>query len=92
VFSLFLVFWIGDFEPPSGVATIKEGAFFKSQSLRRLSIPISVTAIDGSSFQCSGIRLIEIEEGSVSFRVVNEFLVDVAVRSLVWVIRSPESI
>jgi hypothetical protein len=51
-----------------------------------------VTEIDGSAFRLSGIESIEIEEGSVSFRVVNEFLVDFAVRSLVFVIGSPASI
>jgi hypothetical protein len=55
-------------------------------------IPASVTEIDGLAFRWSGIKSIEIEEGSVSFRVVKDFLVDFAVRSLFWVIGSPESI
>jgi hypothetical protein len=37
-------------------------------------------------------RWIDIEDGSDSFRVVNELLVDFEVRSLVLVIGSPESI
>jgi hypothetical protein len=60
--------------------------------LDRLCIPASVTAIHDRAFEASGIRSIEIEEGSVSFRVVNELLVDLRIISLVWVIGSPESI
>jgi hypothetical protein len=80
------------FERRSRLATIGESAFESCDSLTRLLIPASVTAIDGSAFGRSGIGSIEIEEGSISFRVVNEFLVDFGVRSLVWVIGSPESI
>jgi hypothetical protein len=60
--------------------------------LNRLSIPASVTAIHDAAFGSSGINKIGIGEGSVSFRVVNEFLVDFEVRSLVWLIGSAESI
>jgi hypothetical protein len=60
--------------------------------LTRFCIPASVTAIHDSVFIGSGLRSIGIEEGSVSFRVLNELLVDFDVRSLVWVIGSPESI
>jgi hypothetical protein len=80
------------FERPSRLATIEECAFSNCQSLTWLSIPASVTAIQERAFGGSGIRSIAIEGGSVSFRVVNEFLVDFEVRSLVWVIGSPESI
>jgi hypothetical protein len=71
---------------------IERDAFWDCQSLTRLFIPASVTVIAESVFTGSGIESLEIEDGSVSFRVVNEFLVDFEVRSLVWVIGSPESI
>jgi hypothetical protein len=80
------------FETPSKLATIDEYAFCACKSLTWFSLPASVTAMDGSAFYFGRIRAIEIGEGSVSFRVVNEFLVDFEVRSLVWVIGSPESI
>jgi hypothetical protein len=80
------------FEPPSRLTMIESGAFSDCGSLNRFVIPASVTAIDRAVFSCSGIRSIEIEEGSVSFRVVNELLVDFDIRSLVSVIGSPESI
>jgi hypothetical protein len=60
--------------------------------LNRFVIPASVTAIHGSAFTYTGIRLVEIEEGPASFRVLDGFLVDFEVHSLVWVIGSPESI
>jgi hypothetical protein len=80
------------FERPSNLATIEKEAFSWYFSLDRFFIPASVTAIDGSAFSNAHIRSIEIEEGSVSFRVVNDLLVDFDVRSLVWTIGSPESI
>jgi hypothetical protein len=80
------------FEWPSRLATIEAGAFFGCRSLPRLLIPASVTAIDGSAFRDSGISSIEISAASGSFRVLNEFLVDFEVRSLVWVIGSPEAV
>jgi putative effector of murein hydrolase LrgA (UPF0299 family) len=80
------------FERPSKLTTIEQDAFWYCESLTRLFIPASVTAIAESAFTGSGIESIEIDDGSVSFRVVNEFLVDFEVRSLVWVIGSPESI
>jgi hypothetical protein len=80
------------FEPPSRLATICEHAFFDSQSLDRFCRPASVAAIGDAVFEASRIRSIEIEESSVSFRVLNEFLVDFEVRSLIWVIGSPDSI
>jgi hypothetical protein len=80
------------FESPSILATIEDNAFFNCQSLNWLLIPASVTALGDRVFDGSGIHSIEIEEGSVSFRVVNELLVDFEFRSLVWVIGSPESI
>jgi hypothetical protein len=55
-------------------------------SLGWLSIPAPVTAIDLTALEGSGIQSIVIEDGSVSFRVANEFLVDFDIRSLVWVI------
>jgi hypothetical protein len=80
------------FGRPSTLATIEQYAFLSCRSLNRLHLPASVKAIDGSAFCDSGISSIEIEEGSVSFRVVNEFLVDFEFRSLVLVMGSPESI
>jgi hypothetical protein len=80
------------FELPSRLAAIERGVFFHCQSLNRFLIPASVTAIDESAFWGSRIGSIGIEEGSISFRVLNEFLVDFEVRSLVLVIGSPESI
>jgi hypothetical protein len=80
------------FERPSRLATIEGSAFLFCESLNRFLIPASVTAIDDFAFGGSGIRSIDIEDGSISFRVLNEFLVDFEVRSLVWVIGSPESI
>jgi hypothetical protein len=80
------------FELPSRLATIGASAFSHCRSLSRLVIPASVTAIADSVFKGSGISSIEIEDGSISFRVENEFLVDFEFRSLVWVIGSPESI
>jgi hypothetical protein len=80
------------FEEPSRLATIEQYTFSSCQSLNRLFIPASVTAIHDSVFDGSGISSIEIEEGSVSFRVENDLLVDFCVRSLVLVIGCPESI
>jgi hypothetical protein len=80
------------FERPSKLAKIEPGVFFGCKSLNRFVIPGSVMAIEPSAFECSGIRSIDIEEGTVSFRVMNAILVDFEVRSLVWVIGSPESI
>jgi hypothetical protein len=80
------------FDRPSRLATIERHAFSFCESLRRLCIPASVTTIDNSAFAGSGIGSIEIEEGSVSFRVENDLLVDFEARSLVWVIGSPDSI
>jgi hypothetical protein len=80
------------FEQPSRLATIGEEAFSWCPSLRRFLIPASVTVLDGSAFLSSGISSIEIEEGSVSFRILNGLLVDYEVRSLIWVIGSRESI
>jgi hypothetical protein len=80
------------FEGPSRLATIEESAFLFCESLRWVVIPASVTAISESAYYGSGIRLMEIEEGSVSFRVANELLVDFEVGPLVSVIGSPESI
>jgi hypothetical protein len=80
------------FEQPSRLATIQDMAFCECTSLDRLLIPASVTAIHGSALRGSGIRSVEIEEGSFSFRVQNEFLVDFVGRSLISVIGSPESI
>jgi hypothetical protein len=80
------------FERPSRLAAIGQFAFADCQLLNWISIPASVTAIQDDAFGGSGIGSIEIEDGSVSFRVVKEFLVDFEIRSLVWVIGSPESI
>jgi hypothetical protein len=80
------------FERASRLARIDQDAFSNCQSLTWLSIPASVTVIQNGVFEGSGIKSIEIEDGSVSFRVVNELLVDFEVRSLVWVIGSLESI
>jgi hypothetical protein len=77
---------------PPRLVTISDRAFAHCESLKRLVIPASVTAIGSLVFQHSGVRSIEIEEGSVSFRVVNELLVDFGVRSLVLVIGVPASI
>jgi hypothetical protein len=77
---------------PFTVATIEHAVFLGCRSLSRFVIPASVTALGESVFLNSGISSIEIDEGSVSFRVVNQFLVDFEVRSLSWVIGSPESI
>jgi hypothetical protein len=74
------------------LATIDQDAFFNCQSLNWLCIPDSVRAIGDRAFEGSGIRSIEVEDGSVSFRVVKEVLVDFEIRSLVWVIGSRESI
>jgi hypothetical protein len=80
------------FERPSRIATIGASAFWFCFSLDWFSIPASVTEMDGSAFTGSRIRSVGIEEGSTSFRVVNELLVDFEVRSLVLAIGSPESI
>jgi hypothetical protein len=80
------------FERRSKLATIEESAFWNCPSLNWLSIPASVTMIGDSAFGASGIRWIEIEDGSVSFRVVNEFLVDFESRSLIYGIGSPDSV
>jgi hypothetical protein len=80
------------FERGSRLAAIDKDAFSNCQSLPWISIPASVTAIQDRAFGASGIGSIEIEDGSVSFRVVKEFLVDFEIRSLIWVIGSPESI
>jgi hypothetical protein len=80
------------FEPPSRLATIERETFLSCESLNCLSIPAAVTAIRESAFHGAGIRSITIEDGSVSFRVVNEFLLDFEERSLVFVMGSPETI
>jgi hypothetical protein len=80
------------FERPSRLAAIERDTLSNCESLTRLLIPASVMAIDVSALVSSGIGSIEIEEGSVSFKVVNEFLVDFGVRSLILVIGFPESI
>jgi hypothetical protein len=80
------------FERPSRLATIERYTFSDCQSLNRLCIPASVTSIHDPVFNGTGIRWIEIEEGSLSFGVREGLLVDFDVRSLVWVIGSPESI
>jgi hypothetical protein len=80
------------FQQPSKLTGIGEAAFFNCISLNRLFIPASVTVIACAAFQRSAIRSISIEAGSVSFRVLNDLLVDFDVRSLVWVIGSPDSI
>jgi hypothetical protein len=80
------------FERLSRLATIEDCAFIGCQSLNWLLIPAWVTAIGGSAFESRGLRSIGIEEGSESFRVVNEFLINFAGSSLIWVIGSPESI
>jgi hypothetical protein len=80
------------FERPSRLAAINYHAFFLCRSLNRFCIPASVRTIRDFVFAVSGISSIEIEEGSVSFRVVNDLLVDFEVRSLLYVIGSPESI
>jgi hypothetical protein len=71
---------------------IDENAFAYSRSLDHFSIPASVTVLGGSAFSSDVLRSIEIEEGSASFRILNDLLVDFEVRSLVWVIGSPDSI
>jgi hypothetical protein len=71
---------------------MNESPFSACDSLNRLCIPASVTAIHFKAFDGSRISSIEIEEGSVSFRVRNGFLVDFDGGSLLWVIGSPESI
>jgi hypothetical protein len=78
------------FEPPWRLATIEPGSFACCLQLRHFFIPASVTAMDGSAFMRSGISSIEVEAGSVSFRVLNDLLVDFEGRVLVWVIGSPE--
>jgi hypothetical protein len=78
------------FERPSTLATIGESALYRCESMTSVVIPVSVTVIDGQAFEGSRIRWIEVEEGSVSFRVVNDLLVDFEARSVVWVIGSPE--
>jgi hypothetical protein len=80
------------FERPSSLAAIDRYAFSNCHSLTWLSIPAWVSEIHEGAFYDSGIRSIAIEDGSVSFGVVKEFLVDFEVRSLVWVIGSLESI
>jgi hypothetical protein len=80
------------FEPRSRLAMIEESAFLYCHGLRWLCIPASVTAIEARAFSGSGVRSIRIEPGSVSFRVVHDFLVDFHVRSLIWLIGSPDSI
>jgi hypothetical protein len=60
--------------------------------LQRLVIPASVTEIDVHAFDRCKVRQLEIEEGSVSFKVQDQFLVDFAGDSILWVVGSPESI
>jgi hypothetical protein len=80
------------FERPSKLATIEHHALLNCVSLHWFCIPASVTAIHDLVFHGGGISSIEIEEGSVSFRVEHNLLVDFGLRSLVWVIGCPESI
>jgi hypothetical protein len=80
------------FERPSGLTTINGRAFSECQSLDRLVIPASVRAIHAEAFVGSGISWMEIEEGSVSFKIRNEFLLDFKGRSLLWVFGFRKSI
>jgi hypothetical protein len=83
--------WVA-FEEFSRLTTIDQGALSGCESLNQFVIGASVTAVDASAFRTSGIRSIDIEDGSISFKVLNELLVNFEVHSLVWVIGSPESI
>jgi hypothetical protein len=78
------------FQRPSRLTPIEQNALGGGQSLNHILIPAPPTAIAYSAFGGKGIRWIEIEGGLVSLRVVNAFFVDFEVRSLVWVIGSPE--
>jgi hypothetical protein len=70
------------FHPPSGLATIEDATFSSCQSLKRLLIPATGAAVQGKAFEASGMSSIEIEDGSVSFRVLNNFFVGFEGRSL----------
>jgi hypothetical protein len=80
------------FEDPSRLATIGELAFRDCSALHWLFLPASLASIAPSAFEMSGLDSIGVEDGSVSFRVLEHLLVDFEVRSLLWVIGSPESI
>jgi hypothetical protein len=60
--------------------------------LRRFVIRASVTEIDVQAFDGCAIRQLEIEEGSVSFGVQNQFLLAFASGFVPRVVGSPESI
>jgi hypothetical protein len=74
------------------LAQIDGLALFACKSLTRFVIPASVREIDASAFAGGGIRSVVTEEGSLSFRVRNGFLVDFEGRSLVRAMGCPESI
>jgi hypothetical protein len=80
------------FELPSRLVTIKHATFSSCESLNRLCIPASVRAIHDLVFMASGLGSIGLEEGSISFRVLNDLSVDFDVRALLYVIDSAESI
>jgi hypothetical protein len=79
------------FDPGSSLVTIDSEAFDCCALLTFFILPASVTAIHPRALD-GNFRSIEIEEGSVSFRVCGEFFVDFDVRLLIFVIGSPESI
>jgi hypothetical protein len=71
---------------------MEDHAFWGCSLLRQFDIPASVTTIEPLALPVGGTISIAVEEGSVSFRVVNQLVVGFDVRSLLCVIGFPESI
>jgi hypothetical protein len=71
------------FESGSKLSIIERAAFARSSSLNSITIPASVTRIDGNVFSCSGIVNVSIEEGNSHFCVIGQFLLDFTRTSLI---------
>jgi hypothetical protein len=80
------------FEPQSKLAVIEGGVFGGCSLLHRVCLPASLSSIRERAFQGCHITSLEIEEGSVSFRVRDGLLLDFEERSLIWVIAHPPSV
>jgi hypothetical protein len=71
------------FEARSKLNIIERAAFLRCLSLKSMTIPASVTRIDGNVFALSGLVNVSIEEGNSHFCVIGQFLLDFTRTSLI---------